>query len=36
MASVLDKPLHIVYTISFFTTYCGIIVAVNKPPSRRE
>ena len=34
MASVLDKPLHIVYTLRAFC--CGIIVAVNKPLSRRE
>ena len=37
MASVLDKPLHIVYTIGFL--YCMLwygIGTVNKPPSRRE
>ena len=35
MASVLDKLLHIVYTLELFYM-CGIIVAVNKPPSSRE
>ena len=37
MASVLDKSLPIVYTLGVFsTTCCGIIGAINKPPSRRE
>ena len=35
MASVLDKPLHIVYTLGFLLHVC-YNRGSNKPPSRRE